>query len=294
LAPSLRLRLFAALLRLTVRSRLGDMRDLARMKRVFEGFSLPPPRGVGFRAGRVGGIVGEWAEAGGERPLLYLHGGGFVGCSPQTHRTLTGAFARRGFRVFAPDYRLAPQHPFPAAVEDAMAAWRGFAAGAGRPAAIAGDSAGGNLALAVTVQVKAERQAPAAAAAFSPATDLTGASDSWRANRLRDDMFTDQLRNLAEYYIDGADTRDPLMSPLYGDLSGLPPVLLHVGEGELLRDDSVRFAEAAGAAGSRVELKVWRAAPHVFQFMHAYVPEARRSLDEAAAFLQRALDGASA
>jgi acetyl esterase/lipase len=293
LAPSLRLRLFGAILRLTVRSRLGDMRDLARLKRVFEGVSIPAPRDVRFRPDRIGGVTGEWAETGGERPLLYLHGGGFVGCSPKTHRTLTGAFARRGFRVFAPDYRLAPEHPYPAAVEDALAAWRGFSEGVGRPAAIAGDSAGGNLALAVTVHVKAETGAPAAAAAFSPATDLTGASESWRSNRLSDDMFTDQLMNLAEFYLQGADARDPLLSPLLGDLAGLPPVLLHVGEGELLRDDSVRFAETAKAAGSRVELKVWPGAPHVFQFAHRFAPEARRSLDEAAAFLKAALDGAS-
>jgi acetyl esterase/lipase len=269
------------------------MRDLGRLKQVFEGFTMPAPRGVRFRADQMGGVPGEWAEAGGERPLLYLHGGGFVGCSPQTHRTITGAFARRGFRVFAPDYRLAPKHPFPAAVEDALAAWRGFSAQLGRPAAVAGDSAGGNLALAVTVAVNREARRPAAIAAFSPATDLTGASESWRSNRLRDDMFTDQLQNLAEFYVNGADARDPLMSPLYGDLSGLPPILLHVGESELLRDDSVRFADAAKAAGSRAELKVWNGAPHVFQFVHAYVPEARRSLDEAAAFLKAALDGAA-
>jgi len=287
LAPSLRLRMFAAVLRLTVRSRLGDMRDLARLKRVFEGFSLPPPRGVRFRADRVGGIAGEWAEAGGARPLLYLHGGGFVGCSPQTHRPLTGAFARAGFRVFTPDYRLAPQHPFPAAVEDALAAWRGFAALVGRPAALAGDSAGGNLALVVALATKAEMNRPAAVVAFSPATDLTGASESWRENRLSDDMFTDALSHLAPIYLAGADARDVRASPLFGDLSGLPPILLQVGDGELLRDDSVRFAKAAHAAGSRAELTVWRRAPHVFQFAHAFVPEARRALDEAAAFLRK-------
>ena len=289
MAPSLRLQMFAAMLRLTVRSRLGDMRDLARLKRVFEGFSLPAPRGVRFHADRIGGIAGEWAEAGGDMPLLYLHGGGFVGCSPQTHRPLTGAFAKAGFRVFAPDYRLAPRHPFPAAPQDAVAAWRGFSARVGRPAALAGDSAGGNLALVVALETKAEEGRPAAVVAFSPATDLTGASESWRSNRLRDDMFTEALGNLGPIYLAGADARDPRASPLYGDLSGLPPMLFQVGDGEMLRDDSVRFAKAANAAGSRAELTVWRGAPHVFQFAHAFVPEARRSLDEAAAFLAREL-----
>jgi acetyl esterase/lipase len=290
--PSLQLRIASNLIKLTVRSRLGDMRDLNKMKRVFEGFSLPPPAGVRFPGDTIGGVAGEWAEAGGDKPLLYLHGGGFVGCSPQTHRPLTGAFAKRGFRVFAPDYRLAPAHPFPAAVEDVLAVWRDFSARAGAPAAVAGDSAGGNLAAALSVIVKNEARRPAAAALFSPATDLTGASESWRSNARRDAMFTDQLANLAPIYLDGADPRDPRASPLFGDLSDLPPMLLHVGEGELLRDDSVRFAAAANAAGSRAELKVWDGAPHVWQFMHGFVPEARRSLDEAAAFLSAALEKA--
>jgi acetyl esterase/lipase len=275
-----------------VRSRLGDMRDLARLKRVFEGWRMPPPRGVNFRAGERGDVPGEWAEAGGDKPLLYLHGGGFVGCSPQTHRPITGAFALRGFRVFAPDYRLAPQHPFPAAVDDAVAAWRDFAARAGRPAVVAGDSAGGNLAAALTLIVKNEPLRPAGAVLFSPATDMTGGGESWVANRHRDAMFTDQLANLVDFYLDGADPRDPRASPLLGDLSGLPPILLHVGESELLRDDSVRFAEAARKAGSPAVLKVWSGAPHVWQFMHGFVPEARRSIDEAAAFLDTALEGA--
>ncbi|MDE3177676.1 MAG: alpha/beta hydrolase [Pseudomonadota bacterium] len=289
MAPSLRLRVYAALLRLSVRSRLGDMRDLGRLRRVFEGVTLPPPRGVRFRADTLGGVPGEWAEAGGAKPLFYLHGGGFVGCSPQTHRVITGGFARRGFRVFAPDYRLAPAHPFPAAVDDAAAAWRGFAERVDAPAAVAGDSAGGNLALSLTLIVKREARRPAAAALFSPATDLTGKSESWRSNAHRDAMFTDQLANLGAFYINGADPRDPRVSPLFGDLAGLPPMLFHVGAEEILRDDSIRFAAAATAAGSPAEVKVWEGAPHVWQFMHAYVPEARRSLDEAAAFLTRAL-----
>jgi monoterpene epsilon-lactone hydrolase len=107
-------------------------------------------------------------------------------------------------------------------------------------------------------------------------------------------MFTDQLANLAGFYLNGADPRDPRASPLLADLSCLPPMLLHVGESELLRDDSVRFAEAAQQAGSRAVVKVWKGAPHVWQFMHGFVPEARRSLDEAAAFLSEALEAASA
>jgi epsilon-lactone hydrolase len=291
-APSLRLRLFSTLIRLSVRSRLGDMRDLARLARVFEGYRMPAPRGVRFRPETLGGVPGEWAEAGGDKPLLYLHGGAFVGCSPRTHRALTGAFALRGFRVFAPDYRLAPAHPFPAAIDDAVAAWRGFAERVDAPAAVAGDSAGGNLALSLMLIVKTETRRPTAAVLFSPVTDFTGGGDSWRSNALRDAMFTHDLANLAAFYLCGADPRDPRASPLFGDLSGLPPMLFHVGESEILRDDSVRFAAAALALGSPAELKVWNGAPHVWQFLHGLAPEARASLDEAAAFLGVALRGA--
>jgi len=294
LTPSLQLRLVSLIISWTVRKRLGDMRDLEKLKRVFEGRTLPPPRGVSFRADSMGGVAGEWAQAGGDKPMLYLHGGGFVGCSPQTHRPLTGAFALRGFRVFAPDYRLAPEHPFPAAVDDTVAAWRDFAARVGGPAVVAGDSAGGNLAAVLTLLVKAEARRPAGAVLFSPATDMTGGGESWVTNRHRDAMFTDQVANLAEFYLNGADPRDTRASPLLGDLKGLPPMLLHVGESELLRDDSVRFAEAAQRAGSPVAVKVWQGAPHVWQFMHGFVPEARRSLDEAAAFLHKALESAAA
>jgi acetyl esterase/lipase len=286
------LRFYALAVRLAVRSRLGDMRDLEKLRRVFEGVPVPPPRGVKFRHDTLGGIPGEWAEAGGDRPLLYLHGGGFVGCSPLTHRPLTGGFAKRGFRVFAPDYRLAPAHPFPAAIDDAVACWRDFAARAGRPAAVAGDSAGGNLALALLSITRGETDSPAAAAAFSPATDLTGSGASWQENQHRDAMFTADLAHLGACYLAGADPRDPRASPLFADLKGLPPILLHCGESEILRDDSVRYGQAARAAGARVELKVWPGAPHVWQFLHAYLPEARQSLDETAAFLAAALDGA--
>jgi hypothetical protein len=154
---SWRARIAARLVRLRVRPALADMRDIARVRRAF-GHPLPAPGGVRVTPARVGGVAGEWVEpATGEASdtLLYLHGGGFVGCSPRTHRPLTAALARQGFRVFAADYRLAPEHPFPAAPDDALAAWRGLRADhRGGRLVVAGDSAGGNIALGLMLALR--------------------------------------------------------------------------------------------------------------------------------------------
>ncbi|WP_336487838.1 alpha/beta hydrolase [Methylobacterium nigriterrae] len=286
---SLRAYVLAWAVRRKIRARLGPMLDVARVRRTLEGPAFPEPGGVTYEPGSVGGIPCERVRrgAGEDRPrLFYLHGGGFIACSPRTHRPLTGYFAQRGFDVFVPDYRLAPEHPFPAALDDALAAWR--AVSAGGPAVIAGDSAGGNLALALMLRARdAGLPLPRAAALFSPATDMLGSGQSYRTNAGRDAMFDPEgLRRLAPLYLAGADPAGPLVSPLYADLAGLPPLLVHVGERELLRDDSSRLAEAARAAGVSVDLTVFPVVPHVWQFAHGFLPEARRSLDAAAAFLR--------
>ncbi|AWN41364.1 alpha/beta hydrolase [Methylobacterium durans] len=286
---SLRAHIFAWMVRRNVRDRLGRSLDVERMRATFEATAFIEPRGVAYEPGAVGGIPGEWVRrpcgTAGPR-LFYLHGGGFVACSPRTHRPVTGAFARRGFTVFAPDYRLAPEHPFPAGLDDALAAWEAFAAEG--PAAIGGDSAGGNLALALMLRAR-ERglPLPLAAVLFSPATDFVGTGASYIENGQRDAMFDPEvLRHLAPLYLAGADPIDPLVSPLYADLAGLPPLLLHVGAREVLRDDSVRLAERARAAGVTVSLRVFPVVPHVWQFAHAFLPEAHASLNAASTFLR--------
>lgn len=290
---SLRAYVFTWMIRWQVRPRLARAADVHAVRRVFDAAKFPDPPGVAFRPGAVGGIAGEWAERDGLRPdaprLLYLHGGGFIACSARTHRPLIGALAQRGFHIFAPDYRLAPEHPFPAGLDDAAAAWTAFAAEG--PAGLAGDSAGGNLALALMLRLKREGlPLPAAAALFSPATDMLGTGASMQANARRDAMFDPaSLPGLVEAYLAGHDAADPLVSPLYGDPAGLPPLLFHVGANELLRDDSVRFAEKARAAGVDVALTVWPVVPHAWQFAASFLPEARRSLTAAASFLGRHL-----
>jgi len=236
----------------------------------------------------LGGIPGEWVESGpttNAGVLLYLHGGGYFACSARTHRPFTTAFARRGFKVFAPNYRLAPENPFPAAVMDAVAAYRALT-----PSVIAGDSAGGGLALATLTKLRDEGdKLPAAAALFSPLTDLAGTGNSRQANDKRCAMFHGKgLARAAEFYLCGADPRDPLASPLYADLKGLPPLLIHVGADETLLDDSTMLAVRARAAGVAVELQVFPAVPHVWQMFHRFLPEGRQSLDAAGEFLSRA------
>lgn len=291
---SLRAHLFDLTIRLAVKARLGGSADVATIRAAFDRNPFPPPPGVAFSPGEVGGVPGEWAQAegaGGKRPtLLYLHGGGFIACSAHLYRPVTGRFAQAGFRVFAADYRLAPEHPFPAGIEDCTAAWAALAEAG--PAVIAGDSAGGTLALATMIEARRRGlNLPAAAALFSPATDLIGRSPSLRSNGRRDAMFRPEaLMRLVPAYLAGADPGDPRASPIEADFSGFPPLLVHVGSREILRDDSLRLAEKAREAGVPVDLTVFPVVPHAWQLAESFLPEARRSLDGAALFLRRALE----
>lgn len=290
---SLRAHIGAWMVRRNVRARLGSMRDLTAIRRVFDGPTFPDPPAATYEPGSLGGVPGEWVRprAGGAFRLFYIHGGGFVACSAKTHRPVTGGFAARGFTLFAPDYRLAPEHPFPAGRDDALAAWCAFAEGG--PACIAGDSAGGNLALAVMLAARDRGlPMPRAAALFSPVTDLAATSGSRVSNAQRDAMFDpESLANLGPMYLAGHDALDPEVSPVHADPTGLPPLLFHVGEREILRDDSVRMAEKARAHGVDATAEVFPVVNHVWQFADHRLPEARRSLDTAAAFLKRHAGG---
>ncbi|MBZ5594233.1 MAG: alpha/beta hydrolase fold domain-containing protein [Acidobacteriia bacterium] len=280
-------------LRHTFKRRLARAKDALKARAILNLNWFKTPADVRIAQETLGGIPGEWVE-GESRPsaavLLYLHGGGYFACSARTHRAFTTAFARQGFKVFAPNYRLAPENPFPAAVMDAVAAYRAVRAetGASTPMVIAGDSAGGGLALATLLKLRDEGDAlPVAAALFSPLTDLAGRGKSRETNDKRCAMFHAKgLARGAGFYLCGADPRDPMASPLYADLRGLPPMLIHVGKDETLLDDSTELAERARADGVPVELKVWDAVPHVWQLFHYFVPEGGQSLAEAAAFLK--------
>ncbi|MEA2755379.1 MAG: epsilon-lactone hydrolase [Aliidongia sp.] len=238
---------------------------------------------------------GEWIERDGGDPgrtLLYLHGGGYFFCSPETHRPITLALAAKAdARVLALDYRLAPEYPFPAAIEDAVAAYRHLVA-EGTPAhriVIGGDSAGGGLALATLLSLRAAGdEMPAGAILFSPWTDLAGTGETLVTNDKSDVMFYGEgLKAGAQYYLNLTPPTDPLASPLYADLGGLPPLFVQVSGSEVLLADSTRLVDKARAAGVSVEFEIWRKLPHVWQILTPFVPEARAALDKTGDFIRR-------
>ena len=261
---------------------------------MMERFARPMPSDVLGTVLRIGGVPVERVRSRGvsaDAPtLIYLHGGAYVLSSPATHRPITVAFARRGFRVVAPEYRLAPEHPFPAALDDAVAVYRGLLDGGVPPGriALAGESAGGGLALSTLLRLRdLGLPAPAAAALFSPWTDLALTGATLRSNDAVDPIFhARHAVSVAAHYLGDADPYDPLASPVYADLSDLPPLLIHVGKTEILLDDSLRVADRARAAGTDVSLRVWPRVPHGWQLLASILPEARRSVDEAAAFIK--------
>jgi monoterpene epsilon-lactone hydrolase len=254
------------------------------------------PPGWRIRPSTAPGLKGEWIEPDGGtmpgRTLLYLHGGGYFFCSPETHRSITIALAIQAeARVFAPDYRLAPEHPYPAAIEDAVAAYRMLLA-EGIPAGrivIGGDSAGGGLALATLLSLRAAGEAlPAGAILFSPWTDLAGTGETLVSNDNSDVMFHGNgIKAGAAIYLGGTPATDPLASPLYADLAGLPPLFLQASGSEVLLSDSTRLVEKARAAGVAIESEIWPKLPHVWQIFSPFLPEAKAALAKAAVFLRR-------
>jgi acetyl esterase/lipase len=225
--------------------------------------------------------------------MLYLHGGAHVACSPITHRPLTSWFAKQGWRVFAPDYRLAPENRFPAGLEDCVAVYRALLADGVDPKqlVVAGDSAGGNLTLALCLSLRnLGLPQPTAIALLSPVTDFTWSGASITTNSARCAMFSKDILPVGSHlYLDQHDPRDPLASPYFADLKGLPTMIIHAGEDEILGDDSIRVAEHAKQAGVEVQLRTWPVVPHVWQMLHPFVPEARESLRLIHSFLQSRL-----
>ena len=241
------------------------------------------------------GVNAAWISAPGaaaDRAVLYLHGGGYIMGSLNTHRDMMGRISRAArARVLGLDYRLAPEHPFPAAVDDTVAGYR-FLLDQGLPPsrlAIAGDSAGGALTLAALIAGRdAGLPMPAAAVCLSPFLDLEGTGESIKTRADVDPIATPEVIDVwAKAYLAGADPRTPLANALFADLHGLPPLLIQVGDHEVLLDDSTRLAERAQAAGVSAELEVWPEMIHRWHSYAAVLPEGQQAIDGIGTFLRK-------
>jgi acetyl esterase/lipase len=230
---------------------------------------VPAPADVTFEADTVGGISGFWAKPARARKgaaIIHVHGGWFNFGSARAYRNLVGHIASSaGTSAFIPNYRLAPESPFPAAVEDVEACYRGLTDKGIDRIAVVGDSAGGDLVLVLLSIAYKAGIAPVGAVAISPVTDLALTGATYKTRAEADPYFTkSQAAGLVASYLGKTDSRNPLASPLYGDLRGLPPIRVHVGDDEVLLDDSRRYVERAVAAGVDAELDVWMGMPHGF------------------------------
>jgi acetyl esterase/lipase len=258
------------------------------------GFAFPLAADIRVEPVDAGGVRAEWVAASNASParaVLYLHGGGYVIGSINTHRELCARIARAAAaRVLVIDYRLAPEHPFPAAVEDAVAAYRWLITQVPPEAvAIGGDSAGGGLTLATLLALRDRGiSLPAAGVLLSPWTDLALTGESLISRASIDPMLKgpDGIRGMAQMYFGNADARNPLVSPLYGDLTDLPPLLIQVGTSEVLFDDATRIDAKARAAGVAVTFEAWNEMLHVFQLFASLLGEGQEAIEKIGAFVQ--------
>lgn len=279
--------------RRTMKNKLGASGSVAKERESLEKMSGLMSRRSPGQPATLNGVSGEWVfpETGdGGRTLLYLHGGGYALGSPLSHRDMVGGIADAAHaRVFLADYRLAPEHPFPAAVDDAVAAYEGLLEAGVDPAklCIAGDSAGGGLTVATLVALRDRKlPLPAAGICISPWADLTCSSGSMTSMAEADPMLRpDALRWMGGLYLNGQDPKSPLASPVYADLKGLPPLLIQVGTEEALYDDAITLSRVARDAGVDATLEAWEGMMHVWHLMAKLVPEGKQAIQVIGAFV---------
>jgi acetyl esterase/lipase len=257
-----------------------------------------PYTGVTFESGSVGGIPGLWVNpenSGPDDAILHLHGGWFNFGSANAFRHLVAQIAgRSGVKAFVPDYRLAPEHPFPAAVDDVLSCYLGLGESGISRIAVTGDSAGGNLALILASRIAngevAAKATLVGAVALSPVTDLTLSGPTYETRADADPLFTRaQVSELVHAYLRDADPRHPLASPLHAPVTGLPPVRVHVGDDEVLLDDSRLYVERAVAAGVDARVDVWLGMPHGFHGSIGTLKASAQALDAIGNFLRERL-----
>jgi epsilon-lactone hydrolase len=281
---------------LTARPDTGTL-PVAEARANFEqiGNMFPVDSGIKCEPLSAGGVKAEWVsapEADPGRRILYLHGGGFVIGSINTHRALAARLSRAAkARVLVIDYRLGPEHPFPAAVDDAIAAYRWMLAQGATPArvAVAGESAGGGLTASTLVAIReAKLPMPAAGVMLSPWIDLECIGESMTTKDAIDPLVhKPALVEWAKLYLNGKDPRTPLASPLYANLAGLPPLLIQVGTSEVLLDDAARFAARAKAAGVNATYEEWANMIHIWHFFAPILDEGQQAIEKVGAFIRQ-------
>jgi acetyl esterase/lipase len=293
---SIRAKIMSHLLRRTVQPHFDQVRDIDAFREHLAAaarLNSTPPKHIQISHEIINGLPCEWIQApasGAARILLYLHGGGYVGGSLDSHRELAWRLAEAaGLRVLLVDYPLAPEHPFPQALDQVTQCYRtlleqGYRA---EDIALGGDSAGGGLALALLLNLKNRGlPLPSRAILLSPWVDLSLSGDSMVTNADTDVMLTPRaLAQMARFYLGERDAQASLASPLYGDLRGLPPLLVHVSDSELLLSDGQRLATTVESLGGHVELAVWPRMPHVFQILAARIPEGKQAIAALGEFL---------
>lgn len=288
------------MLRFAVKRRFRKSPDVMTLRAIMEEMAeqaRPAPASVAVTQTELGGVKAERlavADADQSRAIVYIHGGGFVAGVPANHRPLTWRLAAQTkVPVYAIDYRLAPEHPFPAGLEDCVNAYRALLTGGLAPdhIAIGGDSAGGNLTLTTALKLKQDGTSlPACLVCLSPVTDLAEPAPSHASNANRDAMFDARtFETLPPVYCPNTDPYDPLVSPLRGDVRGLPPTLFLCSRDEMLRDDSVRMAEKMTATGVETRIEVWPKVFHVWPVMADLLPEGRKAIEKISAFLRAKL-----
>jgi acetyl esterase/lipase len=263
------------------------------IKQFWAGFG-PVPTGVDVQPVLISAIRGEWVvpeSAQGRRVILYFHGGGFIAGSPESHRALVARLAHAASaRALVPQYRLAPEFPYPAALRDAADAYRWLLTQGITPNNIifAGDGSGGGLVFATLLALRnAGLPLPAGVVSFSPWADMTMSGWSMLKNKTSDDALSwELLATCARHYLKGASPAEPFASPLYGDFRGMPPMMIHAGSLEVLKDDASRLGERAAAANINVNVEVYDGMPHLFQGLPE-LPESKVSLTRAAAFIKQ-------
>lgn len=287
---SLMRRILNPYLRVAEKRRLRTAKTPAALRRAFEWNArlFFHPRGRGFRKTEIGGVPCLQLE--GNAPvLLYFHGGAYVFGSPNTHRAMLARIARRtGCGVVLPNYRKAPEDPFPAAIEDALTVYKAMANAPGG-VVLGGDSAGGGLALALLAEIlRLGLPLPKGIFALSPLTDLTVSADSLRTNAHSDVILpAERMSEMSQMFLAGHDPKDPCASPLFAEFRGAPPVWLCAADTEILLDDTLRMAERLRARGVDVTEVIEHDLPHVWPIFHTLLPEAHRTLDQVSEWIRR-------